>query len=115
MAQSISAQKPAGIVNCRVMSNGRKNVEEFTINLPGTAHTVCRNDRQTHARCNVEKFRIPNLLFSFEVSLEFNEYIVAAIDGGKAIECLACTNLAFATKSRCEWPFFSSGETDQTF
>ena len=53
-----------------------------------------------------------NFLFPFEVALEFNEYIVVAVDRGKTIECLECTNRAFATKSRCEWPFFSTSETD---
>ena len=113
MAQGISTQKSAGFVNGRVVANGCKNVEEFTINLLGTAHAVRCDDGQTHARSKVEKFRITNFLSSFKVALEFNKYIVATINGGKATECLVRTNLTFATKHRCEWPFFTACKTDQ--
>ena len=47
MAQGISAQKSAGIVNRGVMSNGCKYIEKVTINLLGEAHTVCRDDWKT--------------------------------------------------------------------
>src|ERR1700690_4362348 len=113
MAQGISTQKPPCIMNSGVMANGCKNVEEFTINLIGTAHTVRRDDGKTHARSNVEKLRIPGLLFPFEVTLEFNENIIAPVDGGEAINYFEGTNVTFATKRRCEWPFFSTSKTNQ--
>src|SRR5215472_19105682 len=90
MTLGILGEQFTGGIQMRVFANTGENIQHFASIRLGILHTVCSDERQSMLTRQIDEFAIDTFFAANEVTLKFNENILASEHVDQKLRVVFC-------------------------